>query len=140
MVLRECPQKLVKSPVHQQDKYSRAGCRQGGVKSLCDLDWKARNCKMGKELSEENVVLKEDNGLGEGGIVLVEIQIEDPFIENGIHEDIDQQDFSLGNREMEEVDWDLIGGGVQDEGHAEDGRTMLMQLAIDEDRRGAEAE
>ena len=71
MVSRKCPQKLVESLVHQQDKYAGMGSRKGGVKGLGDLYGKTWDCKSSKELSYEGVVLEEDNGLLEGGVITI---------------------------------------------------------------------
>ena len=51
VVSRKCPQKSVKSLVHQQDKYAGAGGCEGGVKGLGDLYGKTWDCKSSKELS-----------------------------------------------------------------------------------------
>ena len=37
---------------------------------------------MREELSDENIILKDDNGLGEGGVIMVQGGVDDPFIEN----------------------------------------------------------
>ena len=37
----------------------------------------------------------------------------DSFVEDGVSQNIDQEDLSLGSREVEEVDEDFVGGGVQ---------------------------
>ena len=71
MISRECPQKSVKSPVHQQDKYGSSGSGQGGVKGLGNLYWKTWDCEAREELSDENIILKDDNGLGEGRVVVM---------------------------------------------------------------------
>ena len=41
----------------------------------------------------------------------------DDFIEDGVGQDVDQEDFLLGNGEAEEVDGDFVGRGVQNRGH-----------------------
>ena len=66
MLSRECPQKSVESPVHQQDKYGSMCCSEGRVKGLGDLYWKMWDCEAREELLDENIILKDDNGLGEG--------------------------------------------------------------------------
>ena len=48
VVSRKCPQKLVKSPVHQQDKYAGASSSKGGVKGFGDLYGKMWDCKSSK--------------------------------------------------------------------------------------------
>ena len=48
VVSRKCPQKSVKSLVHQQDKYTGAGSCEGGVKGLGDLYGKMWDCKSSK--------------------------------------------------------------------------------------------
>ena len=71
VVSRKCPQKSVKSPVYQQDKYAGAGGREGGVKGLGNLYRKTWECKSSKELLYEGIVPEEDNGLLEGGVIAV---------------------------------------------------------------------
>ena len=101
VVLRENSQKSVESPVHQQDKDSGVGSSEGRVKGFGNLHWKAWDCQSSEELSKEYVVLKDDNGLGEGGVIMVEGGGDDPFIEDGVSEDVDQEYLSLGNGEAE---------------------------------------
>ena len=72
------------------------------------------NCEAREELSDENIILKDDDGLGEGRVIMVQGGVDDPFIENGISEDVDQEDFSLGNREAEKVEGNFVGRGVED--------------------------
>ena len=88
MVPRESSQKSVKSLVHQQDKDSGVGSSEGWVEGLSNLYWKTRDCEASKELSEENIVSKDDDGLGKGGVVMVEGGGDDLLIENGVSEDI----------------------------------------------------
>ena len=52
------------------------------------------------------------------------------FIEDGVSEDLDQEDLSLGNREVKEVDGDFIGRGVQDRGHVGMRRIMPEEHLI----------
>ena len=73
-----------------------------------------RDCQAGEELVKENVVSKEDNGLCEGSIILVEVGYKDVLIEHTVGEDVDQEDLSLGNWEAEEVNRDVIGRSVED--------------------------
>ena len=73
VVSREHSQKSVESPVHQQDMYGGAGGGQGGVKGLSNLHWKIWDCEAREELSNEDIISKEDNGLSEGGILMVEV-------------------------------------------------------------------
>ena len=84
MVSRKCPQKLVESPVHQQDKYAGAGGSEGGVKGLSDLYRKAWDCKSSKQLSYKGVVLEEDDGLLEGGVIAIVGGSDDGLIEDGV--------------------------------------------------------
>ena len=101
VVLRENSQKSVKSPVHQLDKDSGAGGSEGGVEGFGNLHWKVWDCQSSEELSKEYVVSKDDNGLGEGGVIMVEGGGDNPFIEDGVSEDVDQEYLSLGNGEAE---------------------------------------
>ena len=114
VVSREHPQESVESPVHQQDKNSGSCCGQGRVKGLSDVYWKMWDRKAREELSDENIILKEDDGLGEGGVIMVEGRVDDSFVEDWVHEHIDQQYLPLYSRKSEEVEEDLIGRGVQD--------------------------
>ena len=112
MVSRKCPQKSVKSLVHQQDKYAgMSGC-EGGVKGLSNLYGKMWDCKSSEKLSYEGVVPEEDDGLLEGGVITIAGGGNDEFIEDGVGQDVDQQYLSLGNWEVEEVDGDFVGRGV----------------------------
>ena len=125
MVSRENSQKSVESPVHQQDKDSSAGGGEGWVEGLSNLYWKMRDCESSKELSEKDIVSEDDDGLSEGGVIMVESRGDDPFVEDGVGEDIDQNDLSLDDREAEEVEWDFVGRSVQNQGHGGMGRSML---------------
>ena len=60
VVSRECPQKLVESPVHQQDKYAGVSSCEGRVKGFGDLYGKMWHCKSSKELSDKGIVSEED--------------------------------------------------------------------------------
>ena len=53
----------------------------------------------------------------EGGVIVIAGGGDDEFIEDWVGQNVDQQYFSLGDREAEEVDGDFIGGGVQDRGY-----------------------
>ena len=55
MVSRKCPQKLVESLVHQQDKYTGVSGCEGRVKGLSDLYGKTWDCKSSKELLNEGI-------------------------------------------------------------------------------------
>ena len=77
------------------------------------------DCKSSKQLSYEGVVPEEDDGLLEGGVIVVVRGGDDEFIEDWVSQDVDQQHFTLGDRETEEMDGDFVGGGVQDRGHVE---------------------
>ena len=50
-----------------------------------------------KHLVDKDIVTEEGDGLGEDRIVMVQGQCEDSLIEDGVSQDIDQEDFSLGN-------------------------------------------
>ena len=114
MIPGEGPWEAVESSVHQQAKHSSVGNGQGGVEGPCNLHRKMWYSKVGKQLSDKDIVSEEGDGLGKDGIVVVESQGDDPGIEDRVSQDIDEEDLLLGNREAEEVDRDLVGGGVQD--------------------------
>ena len=84
MVSRKCPQKSVESPVHQQDKYTGADSCEGRVKGLSDLYGKTWDCKSSEKLSYEGVVLEEDDGLLEGGVIAIAGGGNDEFIEDWV--------------------------------------------------------
>ena len=84
VVSRECPQKSVKSPVHQQDKYTGVDSCEGGVKGLGDLYGKMRDCKSSKQLSYEDIVSEENNGLLEGGVIVEAGGCDNGFVEDGV--------------------------------------------------------
>ena len=88
------------------------------------------NCEAREELSDENIILKDDDGLGEGRVIMVQGGVDDPFIENGISEDVDQEDFLLGNREVEKMEGNFVGRGVEDRGHDEMEGPCLMEHLI----------
>ena len=88
-----------------------SGC-EGGVKGLGDLYGKTWDCKSSKKLSYEGVVSEEDDGLLEGGVIAIVGGGDDELIEDQVSQDVDQEYFSLGDREAEEVDGDLVGRGV----------------------------
>ena len=67
----------------------------------------------GKHLADEDIVSEEGNGLGEDGVVVVQGGGNDSFVENGVGQDVDQEDLSLGSGKAKEVDGDFVGGGVQ---------------------------
>ena len=89
MVSRKCPQKLVKSPVHQQDKHAGAGGCEGRVKGLGDLYGKTWDCKSSEELSYKGEVPEEYHGLLEGGVITVAGGSDDGFVEGGVSQDVD---------------------------------------------------
>ena len=140
VVSRKCPQKSVESLVHQQDRYAGVGSSEGGVtgvggseggvKGLGDLYRKAWDCKLSKQLSYKGVVLEEDDGLLEGGVIAIAGGGDDRLVEDRVSQDVDQQDFLLGDREAEEVNGDFVGRGVRDRGHVEIGRTMTEEHLI----------
>ena len=70
-------------------------------------------------MSYEGVVSEEDNGLLKGGVIAVVGRCDDGLVEDGVGQDVDQQYFSLGDGEAEEVDGDFVCRGVQDRGHVE---------------------
>ena len=45
---------------------------------------------------------------------MVESGGDDSFVEDGVSEDVDQEDLSLGNGKVKEVDGDFTGRSVQD--------------------------
>ena len=47
------------------------------------------DCEAREELSNENIVSKDDDGLGEGGVVVVECRRDNPFIEDWVGEDVE---------------------------------------------------
>ena len=63
-------------------------------------------------MSYEGVVAEEDDGLLEGGVIAIAGGGNDELVEDRIGQNIDQEYLSLGDREAEEMDGDLIGGGV----------------------------
>ena len=76
--------------------------------------------EVGKHLSDEDIVSEEDDNLGEDGVVVVEGGIDDLLVEDRVGEDVHEEDFLLSNGELEEMDGDFIGRGVQDRGHNQD--------------------
>ena len=84
MVSRKCPQKLVESLVHQQDKYAGAGGSEGRVKGLGNLYGKTWDCKLSKELLYEGIIPEEDNGLLEGGVIVVMGGGDDELVEDWV--------------------------------------------------------
>ena len=89
-----------------------------------------RYSEAGKHLADEDIVVEEGDGLGEDGIIMVQGQGNDPLIEDGVGQDIDQEDFPLGDREVEEADGDFVGWGVQDRGHSEMEGACFMECLI----------
>ena len=77
------------------------------------------DCEVREELSDKNIISKDDNGLNEGGVIMVQGRVDNSFIENWVGEDIDQEDFSLGNGETEKVERNFVGRSVEDQGHYE---------------------
>ena len=47
------------------------------------------DCEVREELSDENIISKDDNGLNEGGVIMVQGRVDNSFIENWVGEDID---------------------------------------------------
>ena len=68
----ESSQELVESSIHQQDKHSGAGNRQGRVESLGDLYGWTWYGEVGKHLADEDIVTEEGDCLREDRIVVVE--------------------------------------------------------------------
>ena len=60
----------------------------------------------------EGVVSEEDDGLLKGGVIVVVGRGNNELVEDQIGQDVDQEYLSLGDREMEEMDGDFVGGGV----------------------------
>ena len=85
---------------------------------------------MGKHLADEDIVVEEGDGLGEDGIVMMLGRSDNSLVEDGVSQDVDQENLSLGNGKAEEVDGDLVGGGVQDRGHNEMEGACLMERLI----------
>ena len=48
---------------------------------------------------------------------MVQGRCKNSLLEDGVSQDVDQEDLSLGDREAEEVDGDLECGSVEDRGH-----------------------
>ena len=88
-----------------------SGC-EDGVKGLGDLYGKMWDCKSSEKLLYEGVVPEEDNGLLEGGVIAIAGGGDDKLVEDWVGQDVDQQYLTLGDREVEEVDGDFVGGGV----------------------------
>ena len=70
--------------------------------------------KVGKHLADEDIIAEEGDGLWKYGVVVIEGGGNDPLIEDEVSQDIDQEDFSLGNGEAKEVDGDFISRGAKD--------------------------
>ena len=73
----------------------------------------------------EDIVAEESDCLGEDRVVVVQGRGEDPFIEDGVGQDIDQKDLSLGDREAEEVNGDFGCGSAEDGGHTKLGNMLV---------------
>ena len=84
----------------------------------------------GKQLADQDIVVEKGDGLGEDGIIVVESGGKDPVIEDRVCEDIDKEDILLSNKEVKEVDGDLVSRGVQDGGHSEMEGECLMEHLI----------
>ena len=92
---------------------------------------------MREELSDENIISKDDDSLSEGGVVMVQGRGDDPVIEDRVSQDIDEEDFSLGDGKVEEMGGDLVGRGVQDQGHNEMEGTCFMEHLISSTSRSS---
>ena len=77
------------------------------------------DCKSSKKLLYKGVVPEEDDGLLEGGVIVIVRGGDDELVEDWVSQDVDQQYLALGNREAKEVDGDFVGRGVYDGGHIE---------------------
>ena len=66
----------------------------------------------------------------EGGVILISSRGDDYFVEDGVGEDVDEEDLSLSDRKAKEVDGDFVGRSVQDRGHSAMGRVMLEERLI----------
>ena len=64
----------------------------------------------------------------EGGVIAIAGGGDDEFVEDWVSQDVDQEYFSLGDGEAEEVDGDFVGRGVQDRGHV--GRRGIMPGSV----------
>ena len=73
---------------------------------------------------DKDIVAEEGDGLGKYCVVVVEGRGDNPVVKDGVSQDVDKEDFSLGNGEMEEVDGDFFGRGVQNRGHNEMGEVL----------------
>ena len=74
--------------------------------------------------------MEEGDSLGKDRIIMVQGQCDDSFIEDRVSQDVDQEDFPLGNGEAEEVDGDFVGRGVKDRGHSEMEGACLVECLI----------
>ena len=128
----ESSQEPVASSIHQQDKHSGVGNGQGRVKGLGDLYG-----EVGKHLVDEDTVAKEGYGLGKDGVVVVQGGCDDPLVEDRVGQDVDQEDFSLGDGKAEEVDGDFVGRGVEDRGHNEMEGACFMECLISSTSRNS---
>ena len=69
---------------------------------------------MGKHLLNEDIVLEEGDGLRKDWVIVVESRGDDPVVEDRVGQDIDEENFLLGNGEMKKVDGNFIGRSVED--------------------------
>ena len=58
--------------------------------------------------------MEEGDSLGKYWVIEIEGRGNDPLIEDGISQDVHQEDLSLGDGEVEEVDGDFVGRGAED--------------------------
>ena len=68
--------------------------------------------------------MEEGDCLGEDRVIVVQGRSEDPLIEDGVGQDVDQEDLSLSDWEAKEVDGDFGCWGVEDRGHNELGSML----------------
>ena len=84
-----------------------------------------RYSEAGKHLAHEDIVTEEGDCLGEDGVVEVQGRGKDPFVEDGVSQDVDQKDLSLGDWEVEEVNGDIGCRSAEDGGHTELGDMLV---------------
>ena len=65
-------------------------------------------------MAVKDIVAEKGDGLREDRVVVVEGRGDNPVIEDGVGQDIDEKDFLLSDGKAEEVDGDFIARGVQD--------------------------
>ena len=63
-------------------------------------------------MADEDIVTEEGDGLGKDGVVVVQGRCKNSLIEDGVSQDVDQENLLLGDREVEEMDGDFVGGSA----------------------------